>query len=128
MRDRFRELYVMDRDGANVRQLTDARASDNGNYWRAPVWSPDGRTIAYQDVIAGSVELVAIDVATGATRRLTNNPLTDAAPLWTPDGQRLIYMAGHGEYSALYSVDADGSNPRALTAEDGTGKYPALWN
>jgi hypothetical protein len=37
-------------------------------------------------------------------------------------------MAGGGAQGILYGVDADGAHLHALTPEDGSSKFPALWN
>src|SRR5512132_3993105 len=43
------EIYVMDADGTNVRQLT-----SNGDFDSAPSWSPDGTEIAFEKAAAGT--------------------------------------------------------------------------
>ena len=43
------EIYVMNADGTNVRQLT-----SNGDFDSAPAWSPDGTKIAFEKAAAGT--------------------------------------------------------------------------
>ena len=78
---RASSLYVMDSDGSNVRSLF---MPVSLLPWIA--WSPDGRRIATQS--GGSIgeeEIYLIDVASGDSKRLTNNTISDGQPLWRPD-------------------------------------------
>lgn len=89
------DVFVMDADGGNVRQLTHEK---DGSSSSQPAWSPDGQRIAYVrgPSIASAVvsstplafgELVVVDAAGGESTRLTRGE-PDAAPAWSPDGRR----------------------------------------
>lgn len=85
-----------------------------------PVWSPDGRTIAYTiepqsdstpEGIAlaalGNGRLVLYDVATKRTREV-RDPKLDVelgAPQWTPDGKRLLFVTGERAYQSVWQYD-----------------------
>ena len=101
-----------------------------------PAWSPDGREIAYTtwDLIDGMADgsrLMALDVATGATRELsrTTGPEYFATPRWSPDGHSLV--VGLDRYShtgttsiqvgksiAIVDLDDASPAPRRLTEWD----------
>jgi Tol biopolymer transport system component len=51
-----------------------------------PVWSPDGRQLAFVSRLHGMTDVYAIDAHAGnsALRRLTVSPLIDAFPTWRP--------------------------------------------
>jgi Tol biopolymer transport system component len=66
------DIYVMDRDGKILTQLTTDGASNHD-----PAWSPDGKFIVY----ATGGDLVIVDVATGATQVL-EYPGSDNWPSW----------------------------------------------
>ena len=55
-----REIFVMDADGSDVRQLTDNALHDEG-----PLWSPDGRLIAFTrsdaEAVPGDVWVMTAD-------------------------------------------------------------------
>ncbi|MBC9732850.1 serine hydrolase [Nocardioides marmotae] len=67
----------------------DARPLTTGPEDTAPVWSPDGTTIAF--LRAGQVHLVA--ATGGEPRAVTDLPLGAGAPAWSPDGTRLLLSA-----------------------------------
>ncbi|MGD9904841.1 MAG: amidohydrolase family protein [Vicinamibacterales bacterium] len=54
-----------------------------------PVWSPDGRQLAYASDRDGGVALWIRDLTTGAERRLVAGGTTGA---WSPDGTRLAFL------------------------------------
>ncbi|HEX6744883.1 MAG TPA: hypothetical protein VF087_11720, partial [Solirubrobacteraceae bacterium] len=119
------EIYVMDADGTNVRQLT-----SNGDFDSAPSWSPDGTEIAFEKAAAGTFvpgvpaepgkEAEEKDIyvmrADGThVRRLTDSPGLDEGPVWSPDGTKIAFSSDRDGQQEIYVMDADGSNPRRLT-------------
>jgi Tol biopolymer transport system component len=49
--------------------------------------------------------------------RLTSDVGRETDPQWSPDGRRIVYSAGaYPGNSALFIIDADGSNRRQLTS------------
>ena len=59
------EIYVVNADGTDVRQLTD---NDNQDFF--PSWSPDGAAIVFSSDRNGAVELFLMDAAGGNQRPL----------------------------------------------------------
>ena len=68
-RDGNFDIYVMDSDGNNRRQLTDDPASD-----RSPSWSPDGNQIVFQSNRDGNSAIYVVDVKGGDPGPLTSVP------------------------------------------------------
>ena len=81
-RDGDWDIYVMDADGGNVRQLTDHPASDG-----SPDWSPDGSRIAFDSTRDGDWDIYVMDADGGNVRQLTDDPAfsrSDGYPAWSP--------------------------------------------
>ena len=91
-RDGERGVYIVDRDGANVR-----RVSGSG-YAAVPSWSPDGRQLAYvraepENPKVWNLWLLSLDPdAPKAARRLTHYSYGQPwAASWFSDGRRICY-------------------------------------
>jgi len=108
------EIHVIKPDGSGERAITAARA--NGY---EPVWSPDGKQIAY---IAGEGEWLYVMNADGSGRRLISRGAGSlggaARPSWSPDGRRLAFEVDKLPGHALYVVNADGTGLRMLSSHD----------
>lgn len=98
------DVFVVNRDGRGLRQLTDWPGEDG---W--PAWSPDGRLIAFTTTHnAGSEREIWVMRADGsAKRRLA----AGSFPVWSPDGRFLMFSAA-GESNVLSVVRPDGSGLR----------------
>ena len=83
------DLYSISVASGETRQLTSDKAPDT-----APLFSPDGRTIAFISKRADDKEsqLYLIAVDGGEARRLTQIPTGVSAIKWFPDGKRLAFV------------------------------------
>src|SRR5262245_39054906 len=58
---------------------------------RNPVWSPDGRRIAFDDTRNGNTEIFVMNANGHHVVQLTHNDTTDFDPTWSPDGKRIAF-------------------------------------
>jgi Tol biopolymer transport system component len=120
------EIYVMDLDGSNLRQLTDNRFDDN-----SPSWSPDGRLIVFTSNRERNWQLYTLAVDNPATVvNLTNNRDRDEKyPSWSPDGS-LIAFSGRDRSGAeanwdIFIIGADGTAVTNLTNNPADDQFPS---
>ncbi|MCI0459616.1 MAG: S9 family peptidase [Gemmataceae bacterium] len=112
------DLYVLHLDKpGQARNLT----ADNPAHDSQPVYSPDGRSIAFlrQTIklfYADRARLMIHDRATGKHRELTANfDRSVNTPLWAPDSTRLYFEAEDKGYHRLYTVSTQGDDVTPIT-------------
>ena len=119
------DIWVMDADGGNPRNLTNHHASD-----LSPDWSPDGQQIAFSsdrnrdwefDVQEKNWEVFVMNTDGTNLINLTNHPTEDRNPAWSPDGRQIAFSSNRDRKDAddenveIYVMNADGTNPINLT-------------
>ena len=110
-RDGNSDIYIMDADGGNVRQLTDSPEEA-----RAPAWSPDGSQIAFASGPSLGTRGVYVMNADGSNvRLLTNRAVPGTSLTWSPDGTEIAFERLSGYGPGIYVMNADGGNVRQLT-------------
>src|SRR5688572_22394463 len=94
------------------------RVTRTGSTW-FPVFSPDGRTLAFhvgRDVhtlpAPSGVEGIAAGGPNQQPRRLTTDPDNGMYPSWSPDGKRIAFMSWRTGRTELFTMNADGSDQK----------------
>ena len=81
-RDGIREVYTMNQYGGAVTRLTHGVDGAPNNL--RPVWSPDGKKIAFRTDFPGNSEIQVINADGSNLKNISNNPATDVTPNWSP--------------------------------------------
>ena len=103
-------LVISDSDGENPRP---ALASKEPII--SPVWSPDGKKVAYVSFESRKPVIYVHELATGRRVILSNQKGNNSAPAWSPDGRRLAIALSIDGNTQVYRVNADGSGLKRLT-------------
>jgi TolB protein len=86
------EIFVMDRNGGNVRQVT-----SNGAANFAPYWHPDGKRIIFasnvHDAKGRDFDLYLVNVDGTGLERVTFNDTFDGFPMFSPDGRTIVFAS-----------------------------------
>jgi len=137
------EIYTMDKDGRNVKQLTDELGYDGG-----PFWSQDGKLIVYrafhpqtdaekadytrllkQDLIRPSkLDLYVMNPDGTNKRRVTNNGKANFAPYLFPDNKRILFSSNLGDSRGrnfdIYAINVDGTGQEQITFNETFDGFP----
>ncbi|MFZ0430142.1 MAG: PDZ domain-containing protein [Acidobacteriota bacterium] len=110
------DLWRVARSGGDAIRLTAGPGAESG-----PVFSPDGKKIAFTGQYDGSTDVFVMPAEGGVPQRLTFHPGADTAVGWTPDGGVLFASsrASTGPYPRLFVARLEGGTPEALPLPSG---------
>jgi tricorn protease len=102
------EIWSVPRAGGSATQLTRGGTARGG-----PVFSPDGRWIAYAASTGASTDLFVLPADGGEPRRITWHPASENVVAWSPDGQEVVFSSsrtsGLRGWLGLFRARADGA-------------------
>ncbi|HEX8250665.1 MAG TPA: hypothetical protein VF599_21000 [Pyrinomonadaceae bacterium] len=119
-------IYVMNADGTNQRQLTEHGIS------YSPAFSPDGSKIAFVSEFESGAHIYTINTDGTNEQRINfaGDFVGEYAPAFSADGSKIVFVGttitetgtSRDEY---YIADVDGSDPIRLTSIGGFNRYQA---
>lgn len=124
-----RDVWMIRPDGSDETNLS---INFQNVFGEASVWSPDGRTIAYDGVNpdhdgARDIILVSLDAANPQEYWITTSEGYDCYPSYSPDGQYIAYMSERDGNRDLYIMDLEGNDIARLT-DDPAHDYEPAWS
>jgi len=119
------DIFTLPVKQGSVRNLTDTPGVHELN----PVWSPDGKWIAYLSDRTGEYELYLMPQKGGEEVRITSDGgVYRYGPIWSPDSKKLLYW---DKMLRLYYVDIDERKPVLIDQGEygfGGGLVPGDWS
>jgi tricorn protease len=117
------DLWISDLDGQNIKRLTvDSGIESN------PVFSPDGKLIAFSAQYDANTDVYVIPVEGGVPIRLTYHPNADIVMSFTPDGKEILFTSTQNSFISrveqFFTVPIEGGMPKQLPIPSGNnGSY-----
>lgn len=110
------DIYTVPANGGKAAQITTNAAHDTH-----PVWSPDGKQIAFASDRMGSMDIFVVDKEGGIPKRLTTHSGNET-PVAFKDADHLLFLANvmpsaedaqfpSGQFQQVYEVSTTGGRP-----------------
>ena len=114
------DIFTVPASGGEAKRLTTAES-----YESVPVWSPDGKSIAFASDRNGGQDIFIMDAKGGPATQLTFNSVSEIPQGFTPDGKFVVYSATiqapaaslvypSSRMGQLYKVPAEGGRPQQI--------------
>lgn len=105
------QIYIIDLDGANQKQLTDNDAVN----W-SPYWHPSGLYVAFTTSLHGHdrYEIYLVEIESRKLYRVTDQPLFDGLPVFNRSGDKLMWTSKRGDQKNCQLFIADFLLPQDL--------------
>jgi Tol biopolymer transport system component/serine/threonine protein kinase len=104
-----RRIWIVDAQGHNPQQIT-SDSSEAVDHLE-PNWSPDGKSIVFQNVERTKFSIKVVDVATRAVTALTDGRFQDLNPVWSPSGKHIYFSSYRGGGLNIWRMEVSGNAP-----------------
>ncbi len=119
-RDGNYEIYIMDVDGSNQRNLTNSQHNE-----MFPSVSPEGKKIAYVGEVEGNYDIYVMNIDGSHKIRLTNHEKTDDWPSWAEKGKKIVFDSDRSGSWGIYIMNNDGTSKEILVDTEEKDVDPA---
>jgi len=117
------QIYQMTSDGVGVERVTNGEGEASN-----PAWNQDGQHFAFswtRGYAKGDFNIFVMDIGSRQFVQLTHSEGRNENPSWAPDGRHLVFASTRTGKSQIYTMLADGTQVKPLTAQ-GDNRSP-VW-
>ena len=104
------------------REITHNRAQDT-----SPIWSPDGKQIAFVSKVGGLNLVSVMNAYNGHPLPVTDGVADEYSPAWSPDGRYIAFLRLKGITTDIFLTDLQAHTTRRLTTAT-HNYYPPAWS
>ena len=115
-----KEIYIMDWDGFNTRQIT-----RNNTITISPDVSPDGREIIFTSYKRGNPDLYKRALSSSVEVPISTRRGLNITGAWSPDGSKIALSLSKDGNTEIYTINRDGSAPNRLTVSHSANVSPS---
>lgn len=108
--DLLGSIWTLPATGGSARRITDEFMDA-----RQPVWSPDGRRLAFQGYRDGIWHIWVMNEGGGSLRALTSGPFDDREPSWSRDGSRIAFSSDRSGNYDIWELEVASGAVRQVT-------------
>src|SRR5690606_15921551 len=115
------DIWSVPASGGEARLLVSHPATE-----ARPLFSPDGRFLAFVPDRTGNGDIYVLELATGEVRRLTYDDGRDQLEGWSPDGRWIYFSSASRDIAGMndvYRVAASGGTPMPVAADRYTNEF-----
>ncbi|WP_199117163.1 S41 family peptidase [Pedobacter sp. ASV28] len=117
------DIWIANRDGSNSRRLTVNPAVE-----QSPIFSPDGKQIAFTGNYDGNTDVYVIPVEGGEPKRVTYHPSADLVKGWLNNNE--VYFTSTRDFNyalspRLHRIKIDGTSEQPLPMPEATQGSPS---
>ena len=117
-----KEIWAMDYDGKNQRQITHFNAISI-----EPAVSPDGSKVAFTSFARGNPGIFVFSVDPVRDLRFYNQGASvNSSPSFTPDGKQIVYSSSAGRCCRIFIANLDGSGFRPISSMSSIDTEPKV--
>ena len=101
-----RRIWIVDAQGHNPQQIT-SDSSEAVDHLE-PNWSPDGKSIVFQNIGRTKFSIKVVNVATRAVTALTDGRFQDLNPVWSHSGKHIYFSSYRGGGLNIWRMEVSG--------------------